>query len=143
MIALLDPRVWIAVLLAFGLGYGSGRWQQWRSDENQVKAKLLQASEKARQTEQNLRDDLEVLDDVRQTELRRIAAQRDAAVQRLRDRPERLPEAAQAACAGATGAELSSPDGQFLAGEAARADELRAALGECQAREQRVYEALK
>lgn len=52
----------------------------------------------------------------------------------LRDRPDRhLPDDPRANCTSATGAELSRPDGQFLAGEAARADELRDGLEACYA----------
>jgi hypothetical protein len=66
-----------------------------------------------------------------------IAAQRDAAVASLRNRPERRivvagPAAAPPAnCQGSTGAELSRPDAEFLVGEATRADNLRAALVAC------------
>ena len=54
------------------------------------------------------------------------------ALNSLRDRPAvRLPEAARAACAGATGAELSRPDSEFLIREAARADSLAGDLRAC------------
>lgn len=55
------------------------------------------------------------------------------ALERLRKRPERLPDPARAACEGGTGAELSGPDAGFLEREAARADELRAAVSACYA----------
>lgn len=54
----------------------------------------------------------------------------------LRNRPGRadgVSDAARVACAGGTGAELSGPDAVFLAGEAARADALRAGLEACYA----------
>lgn len=69
-------------------------------------------------------------------EMGNIAAALDTATRQLRERTARrtdLPEAARAACAGATGAELSRQDGQFLAGEAARANRLRADLARCKA----------
>lgn len=53
---------------------------------------------------------------------------------RLRNRPERpavVPAAPRSACEGATGAALSRPDGEFLAREAARADEIRTGLVAC------------
>jgi hypothetical protein len=83
--------------------------------------------------------------DQRQTEFKnekaRIAADHDRLIAGLRDRPDRpsdgsLPEAATAGAGpvtGCTGAQLYRPDGEFLAGEARRADELRAALGVCAA----------
>lgn len=55
------------------------------------------------------------------------------ALERLRNRPERASEAPRAACEGGSGAELSGPDASFLEREAARADELRAAVSACYA----------
>ena len=71
----------------------------------------------------------------------RIAAAHADLVDSLRDRPDRpsaggVPEGAATGAgptAGCTGAQLYRPDGEFLAGEARRADELRAALGVCAA----------
>ena len=54
----------------------------------------------------------------------------------LRNRPERassLPSGSGYICKGATGAELSRPDGEFLSWEASRADEIRAGLIACYA----------
>ena len=59
----------------------------------------------------------------------------DLALDSLRDRPERpaagMSEAARADCEGGTGAELFRADAEFLAREAARADEQRAGLDAC------------
>ncbi len=52
----------------------------------------------------------------------------------LRNRPERssnLPATTGPACTGVTGSELSRPDAEFLVGEAARADTIRAGLIAC------------
>ena len=54
----------------------------------------------------------------------------------LRDRPERsvdLSAVSRPGCTGATGAELSRQDSEFLIWEAARADEIRAGLAACYA----------
>ena len=54
----------------------------------------------------------------------------------LRNRPERaagMPTGTRSACSGATGAELSRSDAEFLVGEAARADDQRAGLAACYA----------
>lgn len=70
-------------------------------------------------------------------EVDRIRALLAAADVRLQNRPDRKPAGAGGmpaptpACQGSTGAELSKQDGQFLTGEAARGDELRAALSAC------------
>ena len=53
---------------------------------------------------------------------------RDRASRAIRDNPS---ETRQTVCEGATGAELSAEDAGFLAREAARADEIRAALIAC------------
>lgn len=68
-----------------------------------------------------------------------IAAGLRADLERLRQRPERpaaaagVSAAAQPACPGATGAELFRSDAEFLAREAARADDIRAGLVACYA----------
>lgn len=65
--------------------------------------------------------------------LQGIDARLDAMSRELRKRPATLPAASLAQCKGTTGAELSGPNAEFLAGEAARADRLRAALEACYA----------
>lgn len=126
-----------AVAFPFGAYVGAGH------EKDKATAALLKATEKARQTEQNLHDDYGVLNDLKDEELRGVNAKLAAATARLRDRPERLPGPAQAACAGSSGAVLSRPDAQFLNREAARADGLRTELWACQAREWEAYDALK
>lgn len=68
-----------------------------------------------------------------------IASRLRTDLERLRQRAERpaaaagVPAAPRPACAGATGAELSRLDAEFLVREAARADDLRAGLVACYA----------
>ena len=72
-------------------------------------------------------------------EVNRIVREHAALVDGMRERPDRpgdgdVPEGADAGAGvatGCTGAELYRPDGLFLAGEAARADQLRVALKAC------------
>ena len=74
-------------------------------------------------------------------EVNRIAAEYTALVDSLRDRPDRptdgsggVPESPDAGAGSAprcTGAELYKQDSEFLAREAARADQLRIALNAC------------
>lgn len=78
-------------------------------------------------------------------EIARVAARRDRLAERLRQRPERpaggaggggrVPDHPDVAApaSGCTGAELYRPDGLFLAGEAARAEVIRAGLRTCYA----------
>ena len=77
----------------------------------------------------------------------RIAADRDRLLASLRERPERpaggadMPDGAAAGSepAACTGAELYRDDAAFLVRLAAEADELRAAVGHCQA----AYDAVR
>lgn len=133
--------VW-AWVLAVALAWGSIGRLQLRSLRTEIATeRKAQADEIARlkaealATESTWKGKANELHRAREIEVGNIAAALDVAERRLRDRPARradLPEAAARACAGATGAELSGEDGRFLAGEAARANQLRAALAECQ-----------
>ena len=61
-----------------------------------------------------------------------ITNQRDVYLNRLRSRSNRMPKTSKTNCKGATGAELSRPDAEFLTGQiAARADKIREALSTC------------
>jgi hypothetical protein len=135
VIAFLDPRVWLAIALASAVGYGSGRFHQWRADVKADAASALDASEQAREVERFASKARQGIEDAKNAEIRKMRARLDDALERLRNRPDRLPEAARPACEGATGAELSGRDAQFLERLAARADELRAELKACQDRE--------
>lgn len=64
-------------------------------------------------------------------ETREANTRLEYALRRLSERPNRLPSPARAACAGATGAELSAEDGGFLVREAARANSYALALTQC------------
>lgn len=133
--SLLDPRIWLVVLALMAGSYLGGRWQQWRADDQAAQAARLQATEAAREQEAKWQTNVEALTDVHQTEIERIAADRDRAVRELRNRPAaRMPATATCAAdgAGATGAQLSESDAGFLIGEAAAADQLAADLRACQ-----------
>jgi hypothetical protein len=133
VLALLDPRVWLVALALLAGAYGTGRWQQWRSDEKAQVAVILKATQAARDREAAWQSDAQTITEVHDEELRRIAAQHDRDLAGLRNRAARLPEAARASCAGATGAELSSRDAADLVGLATRADAVRADLEACRA----------
>lgn len=91
----------------------------------------------ARKKEQELSARAGQIEQEKVNEIARIRADSAAAIARLSNRPDRKPASASGvpqaspACAGSTGAELSSRDSVFLAGLAARADEHRAALQAC------------
>lgn len=124
---------------AYRFGYEAG-FNELRADWNEQQ--LVQSREFATRL-RDVNEQLEVMrvegqrkQEIYEDRIRSISRQRDAVAASLRDRPERaaVPASSPAAqaCAGATGAQLSRPDATFLAGLAARADELRAALERCQ-----------
>lgn len=121
-----------ALVLVAGLGIQSMRVSM--AHEELAREQKAWAEERAQIAEERTKYEAEQrrLRDAKDAEIRRIAAARDRALDELRKRPERLPEPAREACKGATGAELSGRDAEFLARLAARADELRAALRACQ-----------
>lgn len=117
----------ILLALAAAGGYRVGvKLKQGEWDKAEIARK--DAAEESRRLNQQAATKLK---EKRDAEVRTINDRLADALERLRERPERLAEPARAACEGATGAELSGPDAGFLEREAARADELRSALGEC------------
>ena len=52
MVTLLDPRLWLALIIAMALAYGGGRWQQRGVDQSRYQAKELAAVQAARTEEQ-------------------------------------------------------------------------------------------
>jgi hypothetical protein len=130
---LLNPWVLLGALAA-AIGLFLGGYAKGRADmDASYRAEQLDRIEAARETERLANRAAAALQEKRDAETRRINDRLADALERLRNRPARLPEPARPSCRGATGAELSGPDGGFLEREAARADELRAALAQCQA----------
>jgi hypothetical protein len=134
-----NPLAWlrIGLLAAVLAGLAASHFMAFRSGKATVRAEwtaanLEQERLAAKETQRRIEKSAEN-QRIRDEELRAINALYADALERLRNRPER--RAVQAsnptACAGASGAELSGPDAGFLAGEAARANVLRAALAAC------------
>ena len=134
----------LAIVIVAGLAYTKGG----RDKFNELSAvwaeqQLTQARNFSGQL-QAQREDLERMrlaerekDVTYESRMRALSGERDRALYGLRNRASRdagVPEAcaADASQARATGAELFREDGEFLVREAARADELRAALERCQ-----------
>lgn len=119
-----------AIAIVFALCIGS--YFKGRTDANASHTKaMLEQVTRARETEQALQKAVDA-DTIRLlVEMQRVIDERDADIDWLRNRADRLPEGARANCKGATGGELSRLDAIFLIREAARADQLRAALGAC------------
>ena len=119
----------IAGALAAGLAVGG--YTGWTFNQARHDAAMVRAQQQAKQTEDQHNAQLAKQNQAHANAVRDVNLKLSAALERLRKRPERRPEPARAACEGGTGAELSGPDAGFLEREAARADELRAALGAC------------
>lgn len=131
------------VVYAYNKGRQSGMQEvQTLWDSEKLATAQAQAEEmmKARQRESALQTLAGKLRLEKRREADRLAREYAAVIDSLRDRPETragaggVPEGADAGAepvAGCTGAQLSGPDSRFLAGEAARADQLRIALATC------------
>ena len=99
-----------------------------------IEKERADATAKARQVEQSMQESVDAIVNHLSAERDHVAGERDRALRELRNRPERasgVSEAPRPDCQGATGAELSRADAEFLVGEAARADAQRAALAAC------------
>jgi hypothetical protein len=134
----------VAGWLLYATGRDAGRGQVqtlWDSQMLATAQAMTQQMNLARSREQALQAQTDQIQQERRHEVAKLARSHAAALERLRQRPERpaggdgVPEAARAggnerSC---TGRELFREDGNFLIGEAARADELRLQLVACQA----------
>jgi hypothetical protein len=114
--------------------------QQWDNEKAVQYEAYAQAQEAARIKEQNLQLQADRLREEKDNEIRNLNARATALSNSLRDRPSRtttvastVPSSTGLSCPAltCTGAELSREDGEFLAGEAARADEARTLLKQC------------
>jgi len=133
LLRLIPWWVWPVAALA-----GWGWWQQNRADRYEAQLDEIRAEYRAKdlvaeETSRLLKMSAARAKGERDAENTSISRRLADAQRELRNRPERRPEAATAACEGATGRQLSRPDSEFLYGLAARADRLRAALKECYA----------
>jgi len=151
-LALINPKVWAEIFVAgiiVAAGWYGYNWiwdRGFAASENlhlQEKLALAEATVKAvndtKATSDKLQADKDQLRRDKDAQITSINSTLATAIAGLRDRPARdgagnLPvDPATGARLGATGADLSRQDGEFLAGESARANKLRANLIECQA----------
>ena len=145
----------VAIAAAGGAGLYQGHelgmaevQQKWDKERAAQEAEYAAAQAAAREKEQALQADADHLRQEKDREIRDLNARATALANSLRDRPTRPTTEASAlpsttdvrpTATGCTGKELYRPDGEFLAREAARGDELRVLLKQC--REQ--YETLR
>ena len=125
----------LAALLALAVAAAGIQTIRLKALQASTANALAEAVTDARTQESLWQTTLSKVRDEKDAELRTVAAARDAALASVRNRRARLPEAARAACEGATGRELSDRDAEVALRIAARADELRAELAACYRRE--------
>lgn len=131
----------LAVALAWG-GIGRLQLRSLRAEiatERNVQAdEIAELKAQALATESLWKGKAHEIQEQSKSERASIAAARDAALRGLRDRPARGANVSSAACSspdgsGATGAQLSRDDAEFLVGFAEQADRTAADLRACQA----------
>jgi flagellar motor protein MotB len=137
--------VGIGVLAAvlFLVGWTANGWRlnqriaEIRTHYAQAEAK---AQAEARKKEQALVEKAEQVRKRKDEQIKAINNRLAAVTRELRERPSRSDSntSSTATCSGGTGSTLFREDGEFLIGEAARADRLRQALKECYARYEEV-----
>lgn len=157
MTALLNWRVWAAVMVAIALA--ASHWKVYKLGGAEIRAE--QATERleiSKQTvrlmenntlaEDELRDKANTLRRAKNAQIERLNTDLATALDGLRNRPERpgegdLPEAAGAGPTGCTGAGLFRPDAEFLTRKATERDTIAVLLDECQAKYTNARNALK
>lgn len=136
-----------ACVLVAAVAGGAGYWRghnageakvqaAWDRERAQLAEEHAKAMAAAREKEQALQAGADQLKEETNAKLKEVNARAAALADSLRKRPERTAESsavsgATSACAGATGATLARPDAEFLAGYAADAARLQAALDQC------------
>jgi hypothetical protein len=137
----------VAICAAFTGGYWRGNeagqafvQQQWDQERAKQMAEYAENQRIAREKEQAMQLAADNIRKEKDREIRNLNARAAALTNSLRDRSERpttqtsaLPSTTTngSTTTGCTGKELYRPDGEFLAREAARADELRILLRQC------------
>jgi hypothetical protein len=127
---------------SYKLGKQTGRLEVqtlWDAEKIAVQQAHLVEVEKARQKEQELQSVIDKQQVEYKNEINRINHRHSVLVDSLRNRPDRpdgsgVPQdstSESTASGWCSGSQLYRPDGEFLIGEATRADQLRTALQAC------------
>lgn len=136
----LPVRIGLMVAVIAGAGVACWTWRGAIAErdiatiEKSIAQQREQAATEARATERKQQEKVNEALREQNSALAGVADKLRLELGRMRNRPERptvVPEVPRSACEGSTGAELSRPDAEFLAREAARADEIRAGLVAC------------
>jgi hypothetical protein len=119
------PQLIIATV-AFVVGWQVNGWRLDSTYQKERADALLQAKIE----QDRLQKKAEEADRAKNEQIRVVNNRLSVALGELRERSSRLPNAPES-CQGTSGRELSREDAEFLVREAARADQLRAALNAC------------
>lgn len=140
----------LAAVVAYRHGHSVGVAKvtaQWEAERAVLNQKIAEETQRAIETERKLRAQLDANRRSYEREKARIAANYNAAIERLRDRPTAragdtgVPEGSTVGV-GCTGAGLSRDDAEFLVWYASEAARVQAALEVCVAAYKRVEEAV-
>lgn len=143
----MNPWVILGFVVALGVASATGYYkghehgaakvqQAWDKEKAEQYAAYAKGQEEARKKEQELQAAADKLRREKDAQIREINARATALSNSLRDRPERPAQtdtvsSVARSCSGASGKELARSDGEFLAGYAADAARLQAALDQC------------
>ena len=140
----------LAAVVAYRHGHSVGAAKvtaQWEVERAVLNQKIAEETQRVIETERKLRAQIDANRRGYEREKARIAANYNAAIDSLRDRPTAragdagVPEGTSAGV-GCTGAGLSGPDAEFLVWYASEAARAQAALEACVAAYKRVEEAV-
>lgn len=152
----MNPYFILAGILSIGISFGVGYYNGYDSGKEKIQAEWDKAKadaiakhaeelRQARDKEQSWQKAANNIQKEKDNEIRKLNATHAAIVHSLRDRKDRpesgMPDDPDAKQDGqhCTGKELFRSDAEFLAREAARADEIRIALKQCYAQ----YDSIK
>lgn len=139
--SILNPYLWLAVLMMMAASYGTGRFQQYKSDKAEHTQALLKATNEAREKERIASIEQGKVVDELLAKNSATAAERDAVSERLRKLSTGRSQLATSCARSdeAPGAVLSDETRSALVAEAKRADEVVNQLTAAQ-EQIRVYE---
>lgn len=129
----MNPSAILGGLAALAFAFGCGMATNGYMRDAEDNAQLVAAQQAAVEIKEAWNADIARQKQEQADEIASINRRLLDGLDGLRNRPARMPEPARQAAQGATGAELSKPDAEFLERIAAEADEQREALRQCYA----------
>lgn len=154
---LLDPRVWVSLIVALAIAFvlhwvytlgakdKQAEWDREKLDQAQQTIKL---KDEAKAKTEQLREDFKQLQREKDAQIDALNRNLGTAIAGLSNRPARDSEGrvpvdpSTGTKLGATGADLLRQDSEFLVRESARADRLRLQLIDCQAKYNKAADAV-